>query len=108
MRHLLPEEELPFHEIFCKTQQSDILAQLAVPPIYLDVEEYLAAQKLMKQYEKEDVGRDSDDSGEDSDEEKCVSVTSEVESSVVDEVDDVEVTMNRLEYLELKNNELID
>ncbi|EFO87391.1 hypothetical protein CRE_30384 [Caenorhabditis remanei] len=108
MRHLLPEEELPFHEIFCKTQQSDILAQLAVPPIYLDVEEYLAAQKLMKQYEKEDVGRDSDDSGEDSDEEKCVSVTSEVESSIVDEVDDVEETMNRLEYLEMKNHELSD
>ncbi|EGT41999.1 hypothetical protein CAEBREN_18835 [Caenorhabditis brenneri] len=108
-RHFLPEQELHFHEIFCKSQVIDLQNLLATDPLHLDVVEYLAAQKLQKQLEADNSDTEDEevDSDSDSDEErkkKTKSVTSEVEMSDVEEDEDMEVMMKRLEYLEIKKN----
>ncbi|CTQ86661.1 CHHC U11-48K-type domain-containing protein [Caenorhabditis elegans] len=107
MRHFLPEEELQFHEIFCKRQSADLRRQLSLEPLELNVAEHLAAQKLRKEYEKDEESLDGSDDSDEDEEEKNLSVTSEIEKSDVEEVEMMLETINRLAYLEMKNDNLI-
>uniref|UniRef100_A0A8R1HHV0 CHHC U11-48K-type domain-containing protein n=1 Tax=Caenorhabditis japonica TaxID=281687 RepID=A0A8R1HHV0_CAEJA len=99
--HFLPEDEMPFHELFCKTQSEELEKMLKTEPIVLNVDDFLAAQKTMKAYDEADRGGggDDDDSDTDSDE-KDVSVTSEIADSELDE-EDVRETVKRLVYLDM-------
>uniref|UniRef100_A0A1I7ULV2 CHHC U11-48K-type domain-containing protein n=1 Tax=Caenorhabditis tropicalis TaxID=1561998 RepID=A0A1I7ULV2_9PELO len=111
MRHFLPEEEIQFHEMFCKTQTADLRDQLTTEPIHLDVDAFLAAEKLRKRQEKEwsDSEKEEEEfeySADEDDEEKK-SVASEVEETDEEEQEeDEEQMINRLKLLELKKKKI--